>query len=254
MPRVFRFPPLTPFTKKLLIALSATFVTALLLTRVAGIPVVQLLALLPAGEGLGIHTAWQLFTYPLVGVPSSGGVIGLIISLVFLWLMMAPFEARFGARTAAQLCIVATLASGLVFIPASMVLPAHALIGPSPLFLGVIGAMAASVPSNAQMSFFGVLPMTPKTLVLVFFGLTALMNIADGNFAGVAADAAAIGSGILFMRWWMNRLVRPDKPKKAKPPNGGGRGRRVRRFEVIEGGGGTQDSDDGEDSRPRWLN
>lgn len=237
---MFRFPPLTPFTKKLLIALSATFVTAVLLTRIAAIPVVELLALLP---GVGLHTTWQIFTYPLVGVPSSGGVISLLISVVFLWLMLAPYEARFGARAAFQLCVVATLASALVFIPASLFLPAAPLLGPSPLFLGVIGAVAASVPGEARLSFFGVLPMTPKVMVLIFLAFTALMNIADGNFAAVPADAAAIGAGILFHRNWLMRPARPKKPPK-KPQNGR---RRNHGFKVIHGG-----SDD--DDRPRYLN
>jgi len=239
---VFRFPPLMPFTKALLIALSATFVTAVLLTRVAGIPVVELLALLP---GVGLHTAWQIFTYPLVGEPSSGGVISLLISIVFLWLMMAPFEARYGARHALQLCVVSTLASAFVFVPAALFLPAHPLVGPSPLFLGVIGAMAAGVPSDARLSFFGVLPMTPKTMVLVFLGFTVLMNIADGNFAAVPADAAAIGAGILFMRWHVLRPARARRPKK--PANG--RPKRAHGFRVIQGG-----NDEDDDDRPRYLN
>ena len=241
MPFVFRFPPLMPFTKKLLIALSATFVTALLLTRIAGLPVVELLALLP---GVGVHTAWQVFTYPLVGSPSSAGVFSLLISLLFLWLMLSPYEARYGARASFQLCVASTLACALVFVPASLVLPAHAMVGPSPLFLGVIGAMAASVPSDARLSFFGVLPMTPRTMVLIFLGLTILLNIADGNFAAIPAEAAAIGVGILFQRRWLTRPVR-TRPKK-KPQNG--RPRRAHGFRVIEGGG--EDDDD----RPRYLN
>lgn len=245
---MFRFPPLLPFTKKLMITLAATFVAAVVLTRVAGIPVVELLALLPQP---GIHTAWQLFTYPLVGVPSSGGVISLLISLLFLWLMMSPFEARFGGTITLQMCVVATLVSGLVYIPAALVLPAHPLLGPSPLFLGVIGAYAASMPRGAQLSFFGVIPMTPKVLVLIFLGLSALMNLADGNFAAIFADAAAIFAGIGFVRWWLARPVRPRTPKAEKKKKNGGRRKRPSGWQVIEGGG---EGDDDDDDRPRYLN
>ena len=244
---MFRFPPLLPFTKKLMITLAATFVAAVILTRVAGIPVVELQARLPQPR---IHTARQLFTYPLVGVPSSGGVISLLISLLFLWLMMSPFEARFGGKITLQMCIVATIVAGLVYIPAALVLPAHPLLGPSPLFLGVIGAYSASMPRGAQLSFFGVLPMTPKVLVLVFLGLSALMNLADGNFAGIFADAAAIFAGIGFVRWWLARPVRPRTPKADKKKKGNGRRKRPSGWQVIQGGG----DDDDDDDRPRYLN
>ena len=73
------------------------------------------------------------------------------------------------------------------------------------------------------------------------------MNVADRNFAGVFADAAAQGAGIGFVRWWLARPRRPSAPKKKD--GGNGRRKRPSGWQVIEGGGGDDDDD-----RPRYLN
>lgn len=249
MPGVFRFPPLMPFTKKLLIALSATFVVAVLLESLGVLPVIRLLALHP---GLGAGTAWQIFTHVLVEQPVGAGVLWFFVGMLFLWLMMSPFEARYGAKAAFQLAVVSTLAASVPFVLVTTLgLPAYPRMGPSPLFLGLIGALYASVPPGANLSFFGLLPMRPTVLVAVFLGLSVLQHMANGNWGGIFADAGAIAGGIGFVKLWLMRPVRPERPK-AKPKENG-RARRVHHLEVIEGGGGHADDDDDE-SRPRWLN
>ncbi len=253
MPRVFRFPPLTPYTKKLLIALGSTFVVAAVLSSLGVLPVVELLALHP---GLGIGTAWQVLTYVLVEAPGSGGVLMFFIGLVFLWLMMAPFEARFGAKPAMHLTVVSTLAAAVPFVLVTTLgLPARGpLMGPFPLFLGLIGAMYASVPRGVTLSYFGLFPMRPGTLVAVVLGISVVQHLVNGDWGAIFADFGAVGGGVGYVRLWLARPARPKRKRPSpekKPTNG--RARRVHHFKVIEGGGGSED-DDGEDSRPRWLN
>ena len=121
---MFAFPRLTPLVKALIIALVATFVgVAILDVWVFGeeaVPppaegvmpgVFGWLALSPSS--VGIHTAWQLFTYPFATPPSSQVVFGFLIDLVFFWMFVSPFEERFGPRGVLTLCAAATIVGGV---------------------------------------------------------------------------------------------------------------------------------------------
>ncbi len=60
---MFRFPPLTPFVKKLLIVLFSAWIFQIILQNWAGVPIFEILALNTANPGL--HTTWQLGTHVL---------------------------------------------------------------------------------------------------------------------------------------------------------------------------------------------
>src|SRR5688500_744133 len=116
---MFAIPRLTPFVKGLLIALIAIYV---------GVAVVDVWVLTPSEDAgsrtlfgwlaltpgdLGIHTLWQIATYPWVEPPIPQAVIGFLIGLLFVWWMLSPFEERFGAHWVAKLCASATIAGAL---------------------------------------------------------------------------------------------------------------------------------------------
>ncbi|MEM8609345.1 MAG: hypothetical protein AAGF92_19750, partial [Myxococcota bacterium] len=93
---MFRFPPLTPFVKKLLIAMFAAWIIQILLQNWAGVPIFALLALDTAN--IGPHTLWQLATHVFAAPTSPQYLFSMLITLVFLWWMLAPFEQRFGQK------------------------------------------------------------------------------------------------------------------------------------------------------------
>jgi len=243
MRRVFRFPPLTPFVKKLLIGLAATFVVTLLAEKLAGVPCFELLALAPT---IGIYSAWQIFTYVLVYPPEPGSVLSLGIGLVFLWWMAGPFEQRFGATRTVQLLLVGTVAAGVTTLIAAQLLPSSITFGMSPFYMAIVAGYAISLPRNARLSFFGILPLKPMGIIWLFIGLSALMHIAADDWAGLMGDLAAVGAGVLFMKW----ILRPQRAKPKKKKKNGSR--RSHGFRVIEGGADDDDDDDG--GPPRYLN
>lgn len=228
---MFSFPPLTPFLRKLLIGLAGFYVAELILQNWLGLPVYQWLALTPTE--LGPQILWQVFTHVLVWPPGPEAVFGVMISLVFLWWMIAPFEARFGERRTLQLCLVSALAAALPALIVGIVFPQPArLSGTSPLLLGAIGAFAWSLRGRGTLSFFGVLPMRPEQIILLVAGVSVVFFLASRNVLDLVANLGALAGGVGFVQWMR------------RPPRRGVRRKRANPFRVVPPA----------DDRPRWLN
>jgi membrane associated rhomboid family serine protease len=232
---VFRFPPLTPFVKKLLIALFGAWIVQIILQNWAGVPIFQLLALDTGSPG--VATLWQLGTHVFAFPTGPQSVFSMLIMLVFLWWMLAPFEQRFGQKRTIQLCIVAALSAAALALIVGLLVPnPSALYGAQAMLLGSIAAFAWSYRGQGRMSFFGVVEMKPVHIIYLVLALSALMFITSGDAVALAADIGAIGGGMGFIEW----LRRP--PGRRRP-----RKRRKKKsdFDVVRGG---------RTDEPRWLN
>jgi len=232
---VFRFPPLTPFVKKLLIALFGTWILQIILQNWGGVPIFEFLALDTARPG--VRTLWQLGTHVFAFPTGPQAVFSMLIVLLFLWLMLAPFEQRFGEKRTIQLCIVAALSSAvLALIVGLLVANPSALYGAQAILLGTIAAFAWSYRGQGRMSFFGVIDMKPVHIIYLVLALSALMFITSGDAVALAADIGAIGGGMAFIEW----LRRPPGKRRRR------KGRKKKSsFDVVQGGRADE---------PRWLN
>jgi membrane associated rhomboid family serine protease len=235
---MFRAPPLTPLVKVLLIGLFGAFVVQTIMARSFELDVAPLLAI-HAGDGLGIPVVWQTVTHVLVHGVSSAALMSLMITLLFLWWMGAPFEARFGAAETAKLLAVGTISAGVAGVIATFLL-GGAVAGSGPWLGALITGYAATIPPHAQLSLLGIVPMKRNTLIWVIVGFVVLTSYIDGAWASMIANLTALGCAWLWMRW---RLM-PRRPKPKKGKNGGSSGR----FRVIKGGL------DDDDERPKYLN
>lgn len=235
---MFRFPPLTPFVKKLLIVLFGAWIAQILLQNWADVPIFEALSL-NTGQ-LGVHTLWQLGTHVLAAPTGPQYVFSMLITLLFLWLMLAPFEQRFGQKRTIQLCIVAALSSATLAILVGLFLSTpQRLFGAGAILIGSIAAFAWSYRGQGRMSFFGVIDMKPVHIIYLVLALSALMFITSGDGVSFAADLGAIGGGMGFIEWLRKppgkrRRRRRKKKKKTKNP-----------LDVIEGGRSDE---------PKWLN
>lgn len=239
----FAFPRLTPLVKKLIITLLGAYVLELILMNFVGVPVFSLFALTPAN--FGIQTLWQLFTYVLVEPPSA--VFSMLIGLLFLWLIISPFEVAYGPRRTMQLCITGVLSAGLLGLLVGVLVPNPALVtgpailfGSGPIAYAGISAMAMTVRSG-RLSFFGVFPMTGQQLLMLIAGISLLMYLASGNHVMFAGSLGAIAGGVGFIRW-MRRPRNPggSQPKRKRGPSG---------FRVVDGGLSDEPRDPS-----KWLN
>jgi len=215
---VFRLPPLTPFVRKLLIALAAIFVFTALAQNFAGVPVVPLFAL--ATHAVSVATVWQIFTNVLVQSPT--GVFPLFLNLLFIWLILPPFEERYGAGRVIQLALITTLCSSVLALATGLLLPQYAarLEGPGPITLGAISAYAMLLPPHQEVSFFGVLPLQSRHLLWLVVAMSLLGFITSLNATSLASDLGAIAGGVAFVRLWMQRPPRrrtfQRKPSKLR--------------------------------------
>ncbi len=233
---MFRFPPLTPFVKKLLIALFGAWILQILLQNWAGVPMFEVLAL--DTRNPGIRTLWQLGTYVFAFPTGPQAVFSMLITLVFLWWMLAPFEQRFGQRRTVQLCVVAALAAALCGLVVGLIVanPSR-LYGAQAILLGSIAAFAWSYRGQGRMSFFGVIDMKPVHIIYLVLALSLLMFLTSGDAVALAADIGGIGGGMGFIEW----LRRPPKRRKRRKS----RRRKKGSFDVVQGGRSDE---------PRWLN
>lgn len=220
--------------KKLLITLFGAWIAQIILQNWAGVRIFELLALNTATPGL--HTLWQLGTHVLAFPTGPQAVFSMLISLVFLWWMLAPFEQRFGEKRTFQLCVAAALSSALLALVVGLLVPSPSpLYGAQALLLGSIAAFAWSYRGQGRMSFFGVIDMKPVHIIYLVLAFSVLIFMTSGDAVALAADIGAIGGGIGFIEW----LRRPPRRRQAR------RRKKKSSFDVVQGG-----RSDG----PRWLN
>ena len=232
---MFRFPPLTPFVKKLLIALFGAWIMEILLQNWAGVPIVDVLALHTGS--LGLATLWQLGTHVFAFSTSPQAVFSMLITLVFLWWMLAPFEQRFGQKRTIQLCVVAALSAALLgLVVGLLVANPTPIYGAPALILGAIAAFAWSYRGQGRMSFFGVIDMKPVHIIYLVLALSGLMFLTSGDAVHLAADLGAIGGGMGFIEWLKRPPKRRRRPKRRKKQSS---------FDVVQGGRADA---------PRWIN
>lgn len=213
---MFRFPPLTPLVRSLLIVLLGLFVVGAILENFVQTPVIELLTLEP--RELSVWTPLQLFTHVWVVPPVPGAVLSLALSLLFLWLIVAPFEERYGKQRVIELIIVAAVCAALPALLVGQLLPSYAgpLAGPQTITLCAMCAYAVLLPPHAEVSFFGLFPLKPQHLLLVVVAFSVLGFLTTANAAALAADLGAIGGGVAFVKWWMQRPPRRKSRKQGK--------------------------------------
>ena len=247
---VFSAPPLTPVVKKLIITLFAAFVLELLLQNFAHFNVVKYLALDPVNPNLPL-LLMQLLSYVVIEDPRAVG--SLLIGLVFMWLIMSPFEAAFGRRHTLELIALGTLGGSLATVLVAQLLPidSYRLYGSHTIAYAGMAAMTQVMGGGRRMLFFGVFPLTSRQLLVVLAGFSLLQYLATQDHLALASSLGAMLAGGGYVKY-MARAPRPSVPKRPS----------TARFRVVRGGGGggaggSRSSDPDRDSdsdRPKWLN
>ena len=226
---VFRFPPLTPLVRTCLVTFLVAYVGLLIAINWLGQAQLGALLALNTTTGPWIGNAWQVITYVLVHDTSPNGVMSFLISSLFFWWIVVPYEQTFGTKRTIQILIASMLGGSLPALAIGVLVP-DVLFGFGPLIVGPIAAWAWAMRTLKQeINLFGVWPMKPTTLILLLLGITALDFLASRSFMNLVADLGAVGAGILFTE----RMSRPPTPRTRK--KSGGR-RRGPALQVIEGG------------------
>jgi membrane associated rhomboid family serine protease len=203
-----------------------------------GLGAMILLALDPVH--LGPMTLVQLVSYVLV---DDSGVISMLINLVFIWLIVSPFEQTFGQRHTLELVAAGVIGGSLATVLVAQVAPlAFRLTGSSTITYAGLAALT-QVMRGRSMMFFGVIPMTSRQLLLVMLVLAALLSLEAHNHLLFAAWLGSMLAGGGYVRY-MSRRPRRSPPKRPGSS----------RFRVLRGGGGGGGRGNGDSDRPKWLN
>lgn len=239
---MYSAPPLTPVVKKLLIALSAVFVTQLVL-EFFGIREMRLLALDSAH--LSPLTLVQMFTYVFVYDQGVDG-LGFALSLLFIWLIVSDFERAFGPKRTLQLMLLGTLGGSLatVFMALIAPIPEYRLNGSFPIAYAGMAA-SAQIMQGRSMSLFGLIPITSRQFAIGLVVLPLLLFLMSHNHLMLAAMYGSLLAGGGYVKYMGRSRPRPTPSKRPG----------ATRFRVLRGGGGGGGSgSDGDSDRPKWLN
>jgi len=227
---MFRFPPLTPVVKVWLATTLAALIGLMIGHNFLGQQ--ALFGKLALRSGLSVETLWQVVTYPLAQRPDSQGLTGYLISAVFFWLVVSPYELQWGRRMLIQLLAAITIGAALPAVAVGLFFQGS-VFGFGPHVLGVIAAYAWAIRHQGQLSFFGVMPMKAVHLIGLCVFLSLLQFLAHPDVVRFTADLGAVGVGVLFM-WRLERRPPKKKGEKKKKRSSG-------HLQVIDGG-------------KRWLN
>ena len=225
----------------MLIGIVVIYIASAILQNFVGVPVTRLFALDPLV--LGPQTLWQVLTHVAIEPPTPNSVLSLLLTLLFMWWILSPFEERYGRERLLQLTLVAAVASAVPAVVVGQTLPAYSsfVAGPHGVLLAGLTASAVVLPAHAQLSFFGLFTLTPRQLIYLIIAVSVVSFLTSLNGAQLGADLGAIGGAVLFVRYWMQRPPpsRTFKGGKRKGRRDSGRIRLVR---------------DDDDEPKRWLN
>lgn len=212
------WPPLTRFTKLVMAVLLGAFVLLAVTEGITSVPLAAVLALDP--QTLGVHTAWQLIAWPLVIPFREGALLDAALALFFAYLIIAPFDVRYGARTTLALLGWTTLGAGLAAILGAQLLAlslgrgSDPLYGSSPSLWGVlVGGLFAS-PGDRVMVFGRFEAKRWHILLVVLvFSIFPVLQTHGAAVASFFATWGAVGAAVL----WARIRTTPRRPTR-KPP------------------------------------
>ncbi len=196
-----------PATKWLLISILAVTVVFTVTQRLVGYGIKELIFTV---EGVLALELWRLVTFPFV----ETDVLGLALSLLFLYFFGRFFENEWGSRYYARFFIISSVGAAVLAVPLSFVIDfvfgelireIGLAAGPNAAFNAMLVAMAVTLPdSNVLFGF--VLPMRARTMIYVVLGL----QLVTGLMTGAAAMSVSLG-GMIMGYVLVTGIWRPDR-------------------------------------------
>lgn len=186
----FAGPRLTPWVRRLMIALTAVFLALFLADDVLRLGVSERLVLVP---GALLSQPWSLLTFPFV----HRHPIGLLFTLLTLFFFGGTMEDRWGGRDFLRFCAVSAAGGAVTALALSPWMPLVPLVGFTGVMYGLVLALAMFWP-DMEISIFGIIPVKAKWLALVSAAIGFIMSVQSGGFG--LAHLGAFGSAFLYLR------------------------------------------------------
>lgn len=164
---------------------------------------------------------WQLATYALLHDP--GALLPLVFTVLGLWWMGSPLEARWGPRRVLGLMLGATVAGGVAVVLvslASATLAEGVVVSPTAAVSALLAAWCA-LHTDARVSFLGLATLTGRQLLGLLVGVAVLQFAWQRDGAGLAS-LVGFATGHLYA----TRPRPPMQPRRSGP-----------NLRVVRGGG-----------------
>jgi len=208
--------PIPPVTKVLLWAIGIVFLLQQLNDNFA----TYHFALWPLGDFfdgsqlVSPFKPWQLLTYSFL----HGNFVHLLFNALMLVQFGPRLEAQLGQKRYIQFLVVCTLGAAVCQLGVGSWMHANGYaigptLGASGYIYGILLAWAVLYPHDRVMMILPPIPMSVRTMVMVFGGIELFMGV-TGTGQGIAHFAHLGGMlfGWMLLRYWQRR-----------PPFGGGR-------------------------------
>jgi membrane associated rhomboid family serine protease len=165
----------------------------------------------PAGRSFWPFRPWQLLTYGFL----HGGLGHLFFNALALFQFGPAIEQAWGSRRFAIYFLASVVGSGVLQLVVAAAWPQNAapVIGASGAVYAVLLAYAVLFPHHRMMLLIPPIPMSARTMVIVFGAISLLLGI-TGAQAGVAhfVHLGGLLVGWLLIQLWLKpRRPRPDR-------------------------------------------
>jgi membrane associated rhomboid family serine protease len=188
----FAGPRLTPWVRRLLIALTAVFLALFVADDLLGRNLTQYFELYPF---LVLRQPWSLLTFPFV--QHYRDPIGLLFTLLTLFFFGGSLEDRWGGRGFLKFCAVSALGSAVLAFALSPWIPLVPVAGFTGVIYGLLLALAMFWP-DMEISIFGIIPVKAKWLALVSAAIGFIISVQRGGLG--LAHLGAFGAAFLYLR------------------------------------------------------
>ncbi len=147
---------------------------------------------------------WQLLTFPFALYAPEGFTFSWLMSLVFsgflLWFITTTLIAKHRLLKTSLAVLLTTLITAGICL-AILILSGYngLVLGPSPLIYSLLVIWLLSEP-HLKVALFGLIPIEPKTILLLFFGLDIISHLANERYMQILADASGVIAGVIVAK------------------------------------------------------
>lgn len=256
-------PRMTPGIKRLMIINVVAWIIYVVMLRIGLSSVARALLLTPIETLQGLRL-WQPFTYMFIH--SEGAIGHLLMNMLLLFFVGPMVERMIGTRRLYTLYVLSGLgaaaltllaagigqATGIGFLSALWVTPT---LGASGAVYGLVLFWGArNWNQTAHLLLLG--PMQVKNAIFLFIGVELLMMLSFASGTSYTAHFGGMLAGYLLGRYGLPDIGLPNLEESLRARQTRAKQKedqkRRSRFQVIEGGGESNNDDDTA-GRPIWL-
>lgn len=168
-------------------------------TRVGQTPYLTLWGNFNVGQAVEGGQVWRLFTYQFL----HAGFFHLLFNMIGLFYFGPMLERWWGSRRFTAfylLCGASGAMLMLVLVYAGVIEKYSYLVGASGSIYGILIGAAVLYPKQQVMLLFPPIPMTLRTMALVFLAISLVSALAGSNDGGNAAHLGGAALGFLLVR------------------------------------------------------